>query len=534
MADSKLTKKPSGNSSLAMRILSVSLLLLVIPLFFQTIFLYKQEYEQRLRDVEEDLKILAEERTHLIEEIVHMDWALLDSWDSPQSVGYRGLVEKIPTPEGVREHFLVVSLSREALLVGKKTFGSSSFVIPIAFEIIGRDMPRAYPIQISLVSSQGRVLWENSSKSLEVEELLEIEEEILGTDFKIRLEVSKNAIHGLHLESYYLRFGSLLFFVGLIGGALVYLLTKRISKPLKQLIKTMERVSEGALHVRYTSDWMGFEINQLGIQFNETLDHLLKHMQEAASERLRREKLTQEFHIGHEIQANLLPKRVPGLKGIDIGSCYYASKEVNGDFYDLFQLENGQLLISVCDIAGKGIQACLFSLGLRSILRSVASMTSELSEIVIRSNDLYLIDAHEPSMFATLWIGIFDPEKKELTYCSQGHPPALLVRKGEVKELWTKGIAMGAQTIDAVSVDRIKLKMNDSLILYTDGIIEAHDVDNQLFGKDRLHGLFSSEMGTAQQTVDRIVEEVHLFAKGSPQHDDMTIVAMRLYDTSAQ
>lgn len=529
MADSKLTKKAHAAGSLARRILVVSILLLVIPLFLQSLFLYNQEYNQRLKDVEIDLKLLAQERTHLIEEIIHMDWALLDSWDSSKSLGIRGgLVERIPTPRGVEDRFLVVSRSREALLVGKKEYGNTSLVIPLPLKIIGSDMPRTYPIHILLLTGSEKVLWENKASNKDVD-TLKVKDSILGTDFTIQLDVNRQDIRGLHLESYYLRFATLVFFVGIIGGLLVFFLTRRIAKPLNNLIETMQKVSAGASHARYTPDRMGFEINALGVRFNETLDSLLEHSQRAESERIRREKLAKELHIGHEIQASLLPKHVPGFSGIDIASAYYAAKEVNGDFYDFFQLPNGKLLISVCDIAGKGIHACLFSLGLRSIIRSVASMTTDLEEIVLKANDLYLKDAHESSMFATLWIGIFDPKTNSLEYCSQGHPPALLVRKGEVQELWTKGIAMGAQTIDVAAVDKIELKIDDVLVLYTDGVIEAHNPQNELFGKKNLENLFAEETKeTAQQMIDRTIEAVHLFANGSMQHDDLTVLIMKL------
>ena len=530
MADSKLTKKPHTAGSLAWRILGVSILLLIIPLFLQSLFLYKQEYNQKLKDVEIDLRLLVQERIHLIEEIIHMNWDLLDSWSSPGSLGIRSsIVERIPTPVGVEEHFLVASRSREALLVGKKESKNTSLVIPIPFKIIGRDMPRAYSVHILLISGAGKVVWENKTLHTNMD-ILKVKDPILGTDFAIQLDVSTQDIRGLHLELYFLRFATLVFFIGVIGGFLVYLLTRRIVKPLNNLIKTMQRVSEGASHARYTPDRMGFEINALGIRFNETLDSLLEHSQMAERERIMREKLANELHIGHEIQESLLPKQLPGFQGIDIASSYHASKEVNGDFYDLFSLEDGKLLISVSDIAGKGIQACLFSLGLRSIIRSIASITSDLEEIVIRANDLYLKDVHESAMFATLWIGIFDPKSKNLQYSSQGHPPALLVRKGKIEELWTEGIVMGAQTIDTVTVQKIKLKVEDALVLYTDGIIEAHNPNNELFGKKRLRDLYiDEEKETSKQMVNRTIESVHLFTDGAMQHDDMTLLIMRLF-----
>ena len=527
MADCHITKKSRSSFSITLRMVSVSILLLVIPLFLHNLFLYRQEYQERLSDVKTDLQLLAEERAHLVSEMVRMDWELLDSWDA--SLGARGrFVERIPTPQGVTDHFLLLSQSREALLVGVKE-GYSSFVIPVPLAFIGRDMPRAYPVHIALVNQQGKTLWGNQAFP-STGDFLQAQHPILGTDLSIHLKVRQSAIRGLHLASYYWRFASLVFFVGVIGGLFVYLLTRRISRPLQELIKTMQRVSEGAVHARYTPDKMGFEINQLGVQFNETLDALLKQARMAEEERIRRERLAREFHIGHEIQANLLPKHVPGLAGVDIATYYSASTEVNGDFYDLFLLKNGHLFIAMSDVAGKGIQACLFSLGLRSILRSIASMTTDLAEIVLKANDLYLMDAHDLAMFATLWVGLYDPKKKILSYSSQGHPPAILLRKGGHEELWTEGIAMGAQTMDGAVVDTVKLQVGDSLILYTDGMIEAHNMHNELFGKKRFQECLVQEaVATAQQVVDRTVETVHLFAKGVPQHDDMTLLAMRLF-----
>lgn len=330
------------------------------------------------------------------------------------------------------------------------------------------------------------------------------------------------------IEDYYFHFATLVFFVGVIGGGAVYLLTRRIAKPLKELCKTMERVSEGAAHVRYTPDRMGFEINELGLQFNETLDALLLYTQEAEKERLLREKLAEELRIGHEIQANLLPLHVPGVAGVDIATSYFGSKEVSGDFYDLFRLENGKLLIAISDVAGKGISACLFSLGLRSMLRSLASVTTDLGELVRRVNDLYWIDAHEPSMFATLWLGLYDPASHYLTYCSQGHPPALLRRGNQLQELWTGGIALGAQKIDVIPTKEIILTKGDLLLLYTDGILEAHDRNDQLFGKERLHPFVLRGKGTSQQIADQLIDEVRLFSRGEAQHDDMTLVVLKM------
>lgn len=527
MTDFKISKKHHPSGSLSRRILIVAILLLVIPLFFQSFFLYNQEYHQQLDDVQGDMALLAKERVHLIEQVVQLDWSILDGVDSLTNVK-RFYIQRIPLPPGVDDQFIMVGKRQEALLVGKKESNFNALVIPIPFTIIGRDLPSSYPIHLSLIDARGKVIWENR-KLGQQKDLIEVKEALPGTEATLSLSIEKERFKSLHFETYMFRFATLLFFVGVIGGGAVYLFTRRINRPLRNLVKTMERVSEGGAHVRYKPDWMGFEINQLGLQFNETLDGLLRHAQEAERERLTREKLAEELRIGHEIQANLVPTHVPGLPGVDIGTAFYAAKEVNGDFYDLVRMEDGKILIVVCDTAGKGISACLFSLGLRSMIRSFSQVTSDLSEMVRRVNDLYLTDAHESSMFSTLWIGIYNPENHHLVYCTQGHPPALLLHGTHLHELWTGGIAVGAQKIDVIQTKETTLKKGDLLCIYTDGILEAHDPDGQLFGKKRLQEfVLQRKRQTSQQFVDQLIEEVHLFSQGTPQHDDMTLVVIRI------
>ncbi len=533
MADSKIRIKHHPTGSLARRILSVSILLLVIPLFLYSLYQYIEGYKQNLIDWQTHLKVVAEERVYFVEEIIKLDHALLESAAPNPNVKQlytSPSIERIPMPKGGADHFVMGSSSRQALLVGKKETESHALVISVPYSDIVDDVETTPPVRISLVDGGGKVLAANRTFK-DTSQLLEVKLPISGTSYSLQLVINKKDLQELQLSSYVLHFVVLVFLIGVIGGSAVYLFTRRIAKPLKNLVATMERVSGGASHARYTPDRMGFEINELGIQFNETLDSLLRHEQEIQRERVGREKLAEELKIGHEIQASLLPLRVPGLPGIDIGTGYFASKEVNGDFYDLFRMDDGKLLMAVCDTAGKGISACIFSLGLRSMIRSMASSTGDLSEIVRRTNDLYYIDAHESSMFSTLWIGIFDPANRHLSYCSQGHPPAIHCHGERVEELWTGGISLGAQKMDVIPTKEITLRKGDVLVLYTDGIIEAHDPDKQLFGKYRLTELIQRKRkDLAQHIADRIIDEVQLFSQGAPQHDDMTLVVMRISD----
>jgi len=531
MTDSKFTKQHHPTGSLAFRVLVISLVLLVIPLFVQSIILYHQEYEEWLSDAQGDLELIGKERAHLIEEKITMSWTLLEliadqEEGVPKTYFSRAknyvkpfYINKIPLPRGAKGNFAMINSRNNAIIIGREESKTEALVTRIPMTEITKDLGTYMNMQMSLVGIDEQVFAR--------EDQIVFKQPIAGTDMALKLVAEKELIHGLHVQSYYYRFATLFFFIGIIGGSVAYMLMRRISKPLRHLCKTMGRVSEGAAHARYREDKWGFEINELGLQFNDTLDGLLIHQEEAERERLHRGKLAEELRIGHDIQSSLLPSHPPGFLGLDIGAAYFAAKEVNGDFYDLFRLDSGKLLIVICDSAGKGVSGCLYSLGLRSMLRSLATVHSNFAEVVKIANDLFWLDAHESSMFSTLWIGLYDPKTAHLSYCSQGHPPAILKRLGEIIELGTDGIALGAQKIDVINIKEIFLEENDLLVLYTDGITEAHNQAHQLFGKKRLEEFILSKRNeTAKQITDELIEEIHLFSDGALQYDDMTLIVI--------
>jgi len=530
MKDEKIRIKPlHAMGSLAQRAVLVSLCLLVIPLFLHSLFSYRAEYKDALADIKENLAITAKGQKAILEERINIQWQVLDAVAGKTDPAFMQHLQifEIPMPSGLPNHFAIVSLRDDSLFVGKRISTTSALAISTPIETVFDQLTDFekpdYPQSLAFVDKEGKALI-----GAKQETPISIQLPIEGSNFFLYLSIAEGAVKRLHKEWYFFHFLTLLFFIGFIGGLIVWLITKRISKPLRQLCKAMERVSEGAVHIRYIPDRMGFEINELGKQFNQTLDQILLHSEEAERQRIGRERLAEELKIGHDIQASLLPKHLPELKGLDIASGFLPAREVGGDFYDLFPMEEGKLLIVIADTAGKGISACLYSLGLRSMLRTLASGKKALSEIVLGANDLFWRDARHTGMFVTLWIGIYYPETKVLEYCSQGHPPAYLIHKGKCEALWTPGIAMGAQSFDTISTKQHKLKSKDVLFLYTDGIIESHDPDNQLFGKDKLQEfLVRSSTLPAHTIVEHLLKEIEVFSRGAPQHDDITLLVVK-------
>ncbi|HSW87430.1 MAG TPA: SpoIIE family protein phosphatase [Rhabdochlamydiaceae bacterium] len=356
---------------------------------------------------------------------------------------------------------------------------------------------------------------------------------ISGTDFSLVIDVNERAIFEVSKDNALLGLFSLLLLILVLGGAGTMLLTRRIAKPLRALSGEMEKIGSGDLTAHYTPDKMGFEINVLGQNFNAMIDSLIKHIEEAKNERVRSETLAQELKIGHEIQKMIFPKEMPEFPGLDIASGFLSAKEVAGDFYDLFvkKDEKGtKLMMAVADASGKGISACLYALGVRSMLRSFEASFDDISKTIRSTNHLFSLDTGDTGVFVTAWIGVYDPATSLLNYSCCGHPPGILRRKNRtIEELTTPGTALGAIPNPEITSASVRLESGDVLVLYTDGIPEAHDLQMNQFGKSRLIDIVHAGSGqSAQELVDRIFKEIGAFSEGAPQHDDLTLLVIRV------
>ncbi len=273
---------------------------------------------------------------------------------------------------------------------------------------------------------------------------------------------------------------------------------------------------------------MGFEINVIGEIFNETVDSLNENMEAVQKVRIERETYEKELLIGEEVQRSILPKKLPNFPGVEMAARFIAAKEVGGDFYDF--LVGDLLMLSIADTSGKGISACLYSLSVRSMLRSYGKIHQELDVILKETNNLFCLDTGDTGVFVTAFVGYFDPKTKVFNYSNCGHFPALQLKKnGELHKLSTKGMALGVVPFDHVATDKAQLETGDLLILFTDGIVEAHNDKMELFGERRLiESLQMKKDWEPQKIVDEIIKEVALFAEGSPQFDDLSLIVIRV------
>ncbi|NGX29981.1 MAG: hypothetical protein K940chlam4_00822, partial [Candidatus Anoxychlamydiales bacterium] len=385
-------------------------------------------------------------------------------------------------------------------------------------------------IDLKILDSSNNIVLSNVDlASNESTNQLTAKKDLKKLNLELVLSLDQKYLKTFHQQNFVFKHIFILSIVFVILLILTWIIISFISKPIKKLLLTMKHVKEGDLNKRYKKQKFGFEINYIGSFFNNTMDSLIAKQKEVEKEKMEKQRYVQELEIAEDIQISLLPQKPLDIKDVEISFGNLFAKEVGGDFYDFF-LKDGKIFFVIADIATKGILACLYALNLRSTIRSYATTIDNLDEIIIKTNNLFYKDAKEKSMFATAFFGIYDLKSKNLKYSNQGHMSAILRKEDStITELTTKGMALGVEETEKVSINEITLQKNDLLFLYTDGIIEAIDKNNKFFGKENLVNLIKDTKDLkASQIVENLFAKLEEFSKDADQFDDMTALAFKI------
>jgi len=253
--------------------------------------------------------------------------------------------------------------------------------------------------------------------------------------------------------------------------------------------------------------------------------------QRLEQERIERERIEQELQVARSIQQASLPKEVPTLEGWQISTYYQPAREVGGDFYDFFDLEEGRVGVAVGDATGKGMPAALAVSATSSMLRAVAQAFGSFSpgEVLSRVNET-LVARILPNMFVTCFYAILDLESGRLVCANAGHdPPYLRRRSGEAEELRARGMPLGLMPGMSYEEKEIELESGESVLFYSDGLVEAHDPQRRgMFGFPRLRTLVTEHGAEEKSLGETLLEELYSFVgEGWEQEDDITLLTLR-------
>ncbi len=263
------------------------------------------------------------------------------------------------------------------------------------------------------------------------------------------------------------------------------------------------------------------------------VDELAQSLAKEAAQRARSDR---ELEIAHEVQERLFPQQIPTIPGVSLAGACRPAQGVGGDYYDIIELEGGRLGLAIGDVSGKGISAALLMASLRACLHTMTLVGSiHLPTLMQRMNQL-VYEASAVNRYATFFFGIYDPSSGKLHYVNAGHNPPILIRRSgsEPLRLEAGGPVIGLLPNATYVEDSVTLEPDDLFLAYTDGISEAMTESDEEWGEERMEraaGMVRER--SAQEVLRAVFEAADQFTGNAPQHDDMTLLVLKLSQSSA-
>jgi serine phosphatase RsbU (regulator of sigma subunit) len=311
---------------------------------------------------------------------------------------------------------------------------------------------------------------------------------------------------------------------------LVILFLYVFNRPLRKFIQGTEIVKTGNFDHRievHSRD----ELGTLASAFNEMVIVLKKYTQDLAQATAARERIENELKIAHDIQMGMLPRVFPPFphrNEFDIHAALIPAKEVGGDFYDFFLVDEDQICFTVGDVSGKGVPAALFMAMTKTLIKAKVTKGLAPDKVLCRVNEDLSVD--NPSvMFVTLFLGILNVRTGELEYSNAAHNAPYIIRAdGNARSLEVPdGTPLGVEEDFSYECRRTVLRKGDTIFLYTDGVTEAMDHRRQLFTEERLETAINSlREKSNEELIAGIMKEIEAFSKGELQADDITMMAL--------
>jgi sigma-B regulation protein RsbU (phosphoserine phosphatase) len=318
--------------------------------------------------------------------------------------------------------------------------------------------------------------------------------------------------------------------IALIAAAVAYFISRTVSKPIIKLTDTVKNTGEGDFERKSDIDTRD-EIGDLARGFNKMQDDLKLYTENLKTVTAEKERIGAELNVATQIQADMLPRIFPPFpqkKEIDLFASMTPAKEVGGDFYDFFLIDETHLALVIADVSGKGVPAALFMVISKTLIKNRAMQGGTPAQILADVNN-QLCEGNEADMFVTCWLGIFDLTTGKMTAASAGHEFPAVCGPDRKFELFKDkhGFVLAGMEGSRYRDYEIQLERGGSIFVYTDGVPEATDAGGEMFGAERMlaslnrcpdrkPAVFITEVGSA----------VKEFTGEAPQFDDVTMIGM--------
>ena len=327
-----------------------------------------------------------------------------------------------------------------------------------------------------------------------------------------------------------------LIFLALIGltllAATVAVISTGITKPLRTLAKAADRIGGGELEFALPPITCRDEVGRLSESFSSMIHSLKEYIEKLTITTAEKERIESELKIAHNIQMSIVPRLFPPFpdkKEFDLYAVLKPAREVGGDYYDFFFLDDDHLCFTIGDVSGKGVPASLYMAVTRTLLRAKAAAGLSPSQVMSRINQDLSLD-NETAMFVTIFLAVIDIRNGSVQFCNGGHdPPIILNQTGEVKHLGEPdGLLVGIMPDYEYNSHEYTLKEGETVFLFTDGVTEAMDPSDELYTIERLEEYLKGiRQPEPKELIGDMLKELESYAAGREQSDDITMLALK-------
>lgn len=337
----------------------------------------------------------------------------------------------------------------------------------------------------------------------------------------------------------FLRFIIILFIIFIVAYFMCIKFSKTISKPIIKLSHATKDIGKGNFSLNISSDSKD-EIGELANSFNLMSKNLKKYMEDLSKTISEKEKIHSELMVAKKIQRSMLPYIFPAFperKDFDIYAIMDPAKEVGGDFYDFFFIDKKHLALVIADVSGKGVSAALFMVIAKILIKNELQNGCKPEEVFKIVNNR-LCENNEAGMFVTCFLGVLNIENGEFVYANAGHNPPILYKNSEKSLVFFRNphsFVLGGMKNLKYTQDKIYISSDDLLFMYTDGVIEAMNIEGKLFTEKKLENIlkYCIENNMNIQNIIKFVrKEIDEFAGNAERADDITMLAFKDFTIS--
>jgi serine phosphatase RsbU (regulator of sigma subunit)/anti-sigma regulatory factor (Ser/Thr protein kinase) len=316
-----------------------------------------------------------------------------------------------------------------------------------------------------------------------------------------------------------------------IGG--IYLLSNYFVSPIIRITERVRKFSSGDIDTELPPEGVEeyFEISK-------ALNEMLSRLRRDRENIVEREKVAKEIEVAGQIQRMLLPVRLPQIPGLSLDAYYRAASRISGDLYDIFQIDKSNYCLLIADVSGKGVPASLVMSVVRTVIRIEAKGKLSSHQILVDVNE-FIKDDIPPGIFITAFLAVFNSDTRQMNFVSAGHNPLIYLRNGSPKAelINPAGAPLGLPLEDSNGFAKKLVEKNmeigkgDLMFIYTDGVTESMNRNNQKYGLERLTTLFNDKISPNNYSEPRQISEVILadidqYAGMAVQNDDITFITI--------